>query len=91
MLVLVVEATLLDNLPETRKLWRDVFESYLRMYYVVLYLMEDNDILDSENDLHLLALHYFFLPRLQRSLEAFRNAWNVHNLSSAQHSSPLQL
>ena len=73
------------------RLWRDVFENCLHLFYNLFYLLEDNDVLDPENELHLLALHYIFLPRIQKSLQEFQKAWNTHGLSSAQHSSPLQL
>ena len=52
------------------------------------YVLEDRGVLDPDNELHILALHFIFVPRIRRSLEAFRNAWNSHGLSSAQHSSP---
>ena len=32
-----------------------------------------------------------YLPRINRSIELFRNAWNHHSLHTAHHSSPLQL
>lgn len=32
-----------------------------------------------------------YLPRIKRSIELFRNAWNHHSLRTAHHSSPLQL
>ncbi len=54
-------------------------------------MLEDSGVLDPDNELHLLALHFVFLPRIRRSLESFQTAWNSHGLSSAQHSSPLQL
>ncbi len=73
------------------RLWRDVFENSLRVFYDLFYVLEDRGVLDPDNELHILALHFIFVPRIRRSLEAFRNAWNSHGLSSAQHSSPLQL
>ncbi len=73
------------------RLWRDVFENSLRVFYDLFYMLEDSGVLDPDNELHLLALHFVFLPKIRRSLESFQTAWNSHWLSSAQHSSPLQL
>ena len=37
--------------------------------------MEYND-LDPVNEKHMFALHYVFLPRINKANEDFRNAWN---------------
>ena len=43
----------------------------------------------SENPLF--ALHYVFLPRINRSLDAFRDGWNQHGIRTEGNHSPLQL
>ncbi len=58
------------------------------LYY---YFLEASGILDSENELHLLALRFVYTPRLQQLLQAFRNVRNVHGLSSVHSAAPLQL
>lgn len=73
------------------RLWKDVFENCLRVFYELFYMLEDNNVLDPDNPVHLLALHHVYLSRIQKSLNEFRNAWNSHGLSSAQNSTPLQL
>ena len=40
---------------------------------------------------HLWALHYIFIPRINRSLKEFINSWNNHPLRTAGHKSPQQL
>lgn len=64
---------------------------YENCLHLLFHLLEEHDALDSENELHILALHFVFMPRIQRSLQEFQDAWNTHGLSSAQSSSPLQM
>ncbi len=53
--------------------------------------MEETNILDAENDIHLFALHYIYVPRINASLNTFRESWNAHPLSSMSGVSPNQL
>ena len=73
------------------RLWRDLHQSVTKLYYRLFYHLESLQSLDPLNELHLFALDYVYLPRINRSIELFRNAWNHHSLRTAHHSSPLQL
>jgi hypothetical protein len=53
--------------------------------------LEDQDLLNPLNDLNLWALHYIFLPRINRSLTEFIHSWNNHPIRSASHKTPQQL
>jgi len=53
--------------------------------------MENLNILDPENPLHLLALHTTYLPRINHALDQFRCAWNCHPLSTEGNKTPEQL
>ena len=53
--------------------------------------MEENGILDPVNEADLFCLHYVFIPRINRSLQAFSRAWQHHPLSTEGNLSPLQL
>ena len=44
------------------RLWRDVFTSCTVLFYNLFYYMEEH--LDTENDIHMFALHYIYLYRL---------------------------
>ena len=44
--------------------------------------MEDEGILDVNNKQHSFALHYVFLPKIDRALQAFPSGWNHHPLST---------
>jgi len=52
--------------------------------------MEQHDLLNPLNEKHLFALHYIFLPQINRSLIQFVDSWNHHPIR-AHHKSPHQL
>ena len=53
--------------------------------------MEQQGLLDPLNDQHLYAVHYVFLPRINKALDEFKNAWNHHRMRTAHNKSPYQL
>lgn len=73
------------------RLWKDVWMSVSNVYYDVLHSLEESGSLDPSNSLHLFCAHYAFLPRLQRDLETFTDAWNDHSIRTEQNLSPNQL
>ena len=73
------------------RLWRDVFNACLILYYNLFNYMENIGILDIDNDLHIFCLHYVYLPRINNSLNQFQSGWNDHPLSSMSQLSPNQL
>lgn len=73
------------------RLWRDVFRSCLVMFYRLFYHMEEQMILNVDNGIHIFCLHYVFLPRINRSINQFMAAWNLHPLSTMRNLSPMQL
>lgn len=73
------------------RLWVDVYRSVLIIYYRLFYYLEQNGLLDALNDIHLYALHYVYLPRINESLKRFQQGWNHHGIRTARHRSPEQL
>ncbi len=73
------------------RLWKDVWMSVSNLYYDVLHNLEDSGSLDPSNTIHLFCAHYVFLPRLQRDLDTFTDAWNDHSIRTEQNLSPNQL
>ncbi|KAI7790374.1 hypothetical protein IRJ41_013547 [Triplophysa rosa] len=69
----------------------DVYEQVLDKFYCLFYGMESEGLLDPDNEVHLYALHWIFLPQLQRHLTLFQDAWNNHKLRTTGSQSPLQL
>ncbi|KAI7801354.1 hypothetical protein IRJ41_008375 [Triplophysa rosa] len=44
-----------------------------------------------DQDVDLFALHWSYMPQIQRHLQEFRSAWNCHSLRSEGNRTPLQL
>lgn len=72
------------------RLWVDVHRSVTRLFYNLFYFLEQHDLLDPLNELHIFALHYIFVPRINRALEAFQEGWNHHGMRTVSHLSPYQ-
>ena len=73
------------------RLWVDVWKGVINVYSGMFHKMEADNILDPSNEVHIWLLHYIFLPRINRSLELFRNQWNSHGLRTESNMSPMQL
>ena len=86
----VISGTSVHN-QHIERLWRDLFEQVTSQYYHLFYNMEEAGLLDLLNDQHLLALHYTFLPRINKSLNLFVNIWNQHPVSGQSNRSPVQM
>ena len=72
------------------RLWRDVYEGVPCYFYDFFYFMEDRGILDPLNELHIYALHYVFILKINQKLTMWKDAWARHRLRTAL-SSPLRL
>ena len=53
--------------------------------------MEQRGLLNPVNEVHLFALHFIYLSKINKSLEAFKNGWNMHGIRTENNKSPLQL
>ena len=73
------------------RLWRDLFMGCTFVFYNLFYHMENSGILDSSNEMNIFALHYVFLPRINRNLQMFQEAYNASPLSTESGNSPMQL
>ena len=70
------------------RLWNDVYQGVLALYYQLFYFMEDEGILDPLKDLHLVVLHHVFLHKMQEKLDIWNRAWSQHRSRTAR-SSPI--
>ena len=73
------------------RLWRDLFQSCIILFYNLFYQMEDRRVLNIENEIHIFCLHYIYIPRINRAVSQFLDGWNHHPLSSMGNMSPVQL
>ena len=73
------------------RLWRDVFMAVSQLYYRLFYHMESTGLLDPLDPVHLYALHFVYLPRINKALDDFIKGWNKHTLSNTGGLSPMKL
>ena len=73
------------------RMWRDVFNACILLYYSLFHHMEEIGILHPDSNVHIFCLHYVYLARVNRSLSQFSTAWNNHPLPSVNQLSPNQL
>lgn len=73
------------------RLWRDVVESVVTIFTLLFLFMEGNNLLDPGSDNDMFALHYVFLPRVQRLLDRFVQRFTMHSVSTERNRTPRQL
>ena len=73
------------------RLWGEVKRVVVQHFQNIFYFMEESQILDPVNELHLFSLHYVYLPRINRALQEMERDWAHHPISSANNQSPFQL
>lgn len=73
------------------RLWRDVFSKVLSKYYNIFCTMEENQILDINNEIHISCLHYVFGKRISGDLDLWKNAYNMHPIRTEKNCSPNQM
>ena len=73
------------------RLWRDLYQSCTGVYHRLFMHLEDTGQLDLSSDIDVWSLHYMYTPRIQRSLNQFRDAWNNHRLRTESGRTPCQL
>ena len=73
------------------RLWRDVWMAVTSVYYELLHSLEEDELLDPSNSLHLFCAQYVFVPRLRMDLDTFTGAWDNHPLRTEQNLTPNQL
>lgn len=77
--------------PRVERAHRDVYYGVLAFYARIFEAMEDENILDISDDVHLFSLHHVYVPRINRCLEEFIQQMNNHPVSTENNQSPLQM
>jgi len=72
------------------RLWQDMHRCVTLLYYRLFYYLEHLGLLNPLSDVHLSALHYVYLKRINRSLSIFKEGWNHHRIRTEGYS-PYQL
>uniref|UniRef100_A0A9J7X8B1 Integrase catalytic domain-containing protein n=1 Tax=Cyprinus carpio carpio TaxID=630221 RepID=A0A9J7X8B1_CYPCA len=73
------------------RLWRDVYICVLDVFHSIFSCLENMGLLHPDNELHLYALHWVFIPVIQSHLDFFVQGWNNHSIRTARNMSPLQM
>ncbi|XP_066921422.1 uncharacterized protein [Clytia hemisphaerica] len=73
------------------RLWRDVYYGCTGFFYDLFECLMDNRLLNVENVIHMWALHYVFISRINQVLLKFMSGWENHSLSSEKQRTPIQL
>jgi hypothetical protein len=62
------------------RLWRDLNRTTLYEIYRLLETLVFTYGVNLDDDLHMSAIHYVMLPRIQRKLDVFTETWNSHTI-----------
>ena len=73
------------------RLWRDVFRCICHVFYYTFYATEQTGLLDVENPIHMFALQYVFLKRINFALSEWMVSFNDHPVQTEQNWSPNQM
>ena len=73
------------------RLWRDMHRCVTSVYYRLFYYLEHHNHLNPDNNFHRYAVHYIYLPRINKSLQVFQDGWNHHGVRTEHNLSPHQL
>ena len=73
------------------RLHRDVYAGVLSHYVKLFTDMEDEGVLDLVDEIHIFALHFVFIPRVQQALDEFVSQWSSHPVRTEENLSPEQL
>ena len=64
--------------------WLDVWYGTFETYF----FLKNERLLDPLNEVHMCALHYVYMPRINKALDEFSNDWKYHLLSIVGNRSP---
>ncbi|XP_026111037.1 uncharacterized protein LOC113085763 [Carassius auratus] len=73
------------------RLWVDLWRGVSNVYYDLFHFLESEGIVDVDNEMHMWALQYVYIPRINKDLTNFKHQWNNHGLRTERHQSPLQI
>ena len=71
------------------RLWRDVFQTELSVFYDLFVSLESCGHLDPDNEEHLYCLQYVYHPIINNCLDNFVRFWNNHKIRTTGHKSSL--
>ena len=60
------------------RLWGEVISCAVRHFRNMFFFPKNEGFLDPLNEVHVFALHYIYMPRINKALEEFSNDWKYH-------------
>ena len=73
------------------RLWREVNRVVVSRFLNVFLFLESRGIFDPNNETHIYALHFVFLPLINVALSELSRQWNDHHVTTESNYSPRQL
>lgn len=73
------------------RLWRDLYEGVIYIYYHLFHHLEEVLVIDPSNEMYMFALHYVYVPRINRHLGTWRSGYIHHSIRTAGSQTPMQL
>lgn len=73
------------------RLCRDVFDGVMYVYCHLVYHLEEVSVINPSNEEHLFALHYVYVPRINRRLESWKPGYMHYNIRTAGSRTPKQM
>lgn len=73
------------------RLWRDVYQIVLSVFYDLFLSLEEQRYLDMDNNDHLFCLHFVYKPIINEMLDNFSRSWLNHKIRTARNKTPMQL
>ena len=73
------------------RLWSDVYQAVISLFYDFFMMMESQGILDPDNERQLFCLHGIYKSIINDMLAKLTDAWNNHKMRTASNKTPLQL
>lgn len=62
------------------RLWQDMHRCAIKLFYRLFYYLEEQGVLNPDNDVHIYALHYIYIPRVNDTLTAFKEGGTAMEL-----------
>ena len=73
------------------RLWRDLYSGCVCLFYSFFYFLEDTGLLNISDPFDLYALHFVFMPVIQKQVDLFKEGWAHHKLRTEGNRTPQQL
>ena len=73
------------------RFWQELWQGFTVLYYNLFYALEEQNILDISNEIHMKLLHLVFQPRMQIHLNEFCDGIRRRPLRTEHNRTPMQL